>query len=1082
MKFLNTRLTGDYQSPDGKIYRVDSLHMSTKDLISFYLQREGEEELLMCSVYTRYLSRAVGVKKVGELLREVYGDFQIFSDFEQSRHNALNKKDIADGVKRKIVDPKLSRFVDTLEKKSEDFYHKLVYYEKNLIEEVFQIRDVNGLIIESLRLEMVEEGKRVQIRKLKDVEYIERETDRRESEFSITNIQSLDYISLQKDISWMKERNYRIVDTEEDLMLYLERMEATDSIVGFDTETSGLSINRLSLDHPKRDQLVGMCISIEKEEGIYVPIRQKKFNNIDETFVIEALRPYFCSKGAKKKNLVTHYGSFDWKVMFAYGWDLNITDDTYILQYLIDVREANSVKRLKVMSEKILGLQMIDLEDFFPSIRGGKRGNIQFSLLPYESVRHYGPTDADITRELYFELRPKLPNDMRFIYGVEIDLMKRLGKVEYYGIKIDLQKTIEMKEKVTEDRLVLEGEIYELAGEEFNINSGDQLGRILFDKLKYPSHGVTKGGKRSTGKDVLAILSSDRDKDGKPVYPLAKMVNDYKKMSQLLNLFLEKILRENVDGYLFPKYNQAGTQSGRISGSNPNLQQTSGKIRDLFIPDSDDHYFLIVDYSQVEYRIMVGLADQYDLVDFFRGNPEADYHIMMYAQMYNIPYHEVTSTQRDTGKTLNFGISYGMSPASLSLRLHGSNTKEQVADAESKIRDYFDSVANVRDYMTIIKDGAQLRGYVKTLFNRRRYISEFLKESPQHWEIERGKRKAGNTVVQGTAADIMKFSHVRVENTLDKLGKDVRVVASIHDELVLSVNKKYNPWDIINEVRNAMEIDLSKYNFPPLYIGANVGNTWGAGKVDSLEAPVLLMERKRAEIAEGKNLDTLSDPVQTFADDLKKFALEMVLDELKSSEITKVEDAIVVPRIIKYAGSYIGMGSDGRTLNDESQFAIKGLLAGESVEEVFSKLGKEAVLGEDYYAEALGDDENLDEDFENESDEESSIINYNRLQNYYEENKDNLLLESPVIRNAKEVYNESYSVMGFDRKLTVRIDNPNEKMINELMSYFEGINVPKGYEVYFQLGHRLKGTSYKTTRIDRLAIIDIIERNLAVGV
>lgn len=1064
MKFVNTKLEGNLLLNNGKEYRVESSQMSTKDLINFYLQNPDGSEMLICSVFTKYLSKAVGVKKAGEVAREVYGDYQVYTSYEELRNEAITQKNVPDGVRRKIVDEKLGSFVDVLEKKGPDFYHKLIYFEGSIIEEVIQYKNEEGGISRSLRLDLVSEGKKVQIVKLKGIEYVIRDSDTKGKDLGMANIQSLDYISLKKDITWMKERNYRIVDTKEDLLDYLNRMLLLDGIVGFDTETSGLSINRLAFDHPKRDQLVGICLSIESKEGIYIPLKQKKFNNLDESFVIETLRPYLSKEGDKARNIVTHYGSFDWKVMYGYGYDLNITDDTYLLQYLIDVREANAVKKLKVMSEKLLGLQMIDLEDFFPSVRGGKRGNIQFSLLPYESVRHYGPTDADITRELYFELRPKLPNDMRFIYGVEIDLMKRLAKVEYFGIKIDIEKTITQTEKVKLEKQDLEQKIYEFAGEVFNINSGDQLERILFDKLKYPSHGTTASGKRSTGKQVLEILAGDKDKNGKVMYPLAEMISIYKKKEKLLNSFLEKILRENVDGFLFPKYNQAGTQSGRISCNNPNLQQTSGEIRELFVPDSDDYYFLVVDYSQVEYRIMAGLGDQYDLVEFFKGNPEADFHIMMYAQMYGVPYDQVTSKQRKVGKTINFGVSYGMSPASLAIKLYGSSTKEQTEDASKKIVDYFDSVSNIRDYMTSIKDGAQLRGYVKTLFNRRRYIPEFMKENPKYYEIESGKRKAGNTVVQGTAADIMKFAHVRVENTLDKLGLDVRVVASIHDELVISVNKKHNHWMMIDVIRRAMEIDLSNYNFPPLYIGANVGQSWADGKKDNLEAPVLLMERKRQEVEAGLHQEASENPSEDFANELRQFALEMVLEEINKSGAKTLEDAYNIPRLNKYAGSYLG---------DDAEFAIKGLLAGESLETVFSQLGKSDVLGEDYYDEIEDDLEDLDI-----SEDDPTFINYEKLQNYYEDNKELLKLESPHIRKAKEVYNEGYSVMGFDRKLIVRIDTPTEGMIRELVAYFDSINVPKGYNVVFQLGHRYKETNFKAIKIDRLSIIEIIEKHL----
>lgn len=1072
MKFLNVHLEGEFHDRNGKVYKVESFHQSTKEIVNFYQEREEGEDLLVCSVYTKYLTKAEGVRKAGERIREYYGNYEVYMNYESIRNRANNGvgKEIKDVVRRKLVDSKLGKFVDVIEKKSEVFYHKLVMVDGNIIGEVIQKWANDGRLVEGLRLDLVKEGKQVKVNKIKGIEYVIREMSEKEKEVGIVNIRPLEYIEMQKNISWMKERNYRIIDTKEDLLEYVKKMEKVEDVIGFDTETTGLNINRLPFGHPKRDMLVGICLSIEDNEGVYIPIRQVKFNNLDEDFVIETLRPYLCSKSKKAKRVVTHFGAFDWKVMYGYGWDLNITDDTYILQYLIDVREANAVKKLKVMSKKILGREMIDLEDFFPTARGGKKAEIKFSLLPYESVRHYGPVDADITRELYFVLRPKLSEEMNFIYGVEINLLKRLGKVEYYGIRVDLEKTIEMRDKVLKEKEALEREIYEIAGEKFNINSSDQLERILFDKLKYPSHGVTSSGKRSTGKEVLKILADIKDKDGKKVYPLAGKLLEYKEKEKLLNSFLDKILRENVDGYLFPKYNQAGTQSGRIAGNNPNLQQTSGKIRELFIPDSEEYYFLIVDYSQVEYRIMAGLADQYDLVDFFRKNPEADFHIMMYSQMYGVPYDKVTSAQRKTGKTLNFGISYGMSPQSLALKLYGSNTKEQVEDARKKIADYFDSVANIRDYLQVVRDGARLRGYVKTLFNRRRYISEFLKENPTKAEIERGNRKAGNTVVQGTAADIMKFAHVRVENSFEKLNLDARVVASIHDELVILVNKKYNPWYMIDLVRRAMEIDLSKYNFPPLYIGANVGKTWGDGKKDNLEAPVILMERRRKEIEQGMHREPMEDPVEQVAEELKLFALEVIRDEVKKNKVKTVEEAKGIPRLYKYAENYIG--------KEEMDLAIKLILRGEEIENVLSKLKRVEILGEGYHEVVEDVFDELDEKVETEEEEEKTYINYEQLQNYFEENKDKLKLKSPEIRTAKKVYNERYSVMGFDRKVFIRIDTPTEGMIKELVEYLKENNVPKGYKVYFQIGNKFKETPFHLLRIDRIAIIDIIEKHL----
>lgn len=1087
MNNKSTRLDGKFKNKKGIEYRVELLSEHSKELINFYTASGiGNGEILICSVYTKYTSKT-GFKKVGSYLRETYGDYSIYSDFVDLRDYANKYKSdkLIKNSPKSIIDDKLGRFVNVIEQSSDDFYHKLIYDDNMISSEIIQRFTVDGLPSESLDLELTAIGKKVRATKLKSIEYVVRSKE--ETSMQTIMIQSLDYIALKKDIKWMLTRDYRIINEKQDLLDYVERMKSVNGVIGFDTETTGLRINRLPMDHPQRDNLVGICLSVEEKEGVYIPIRHTKFTNLDEDFAIETLRPLLSNEKDPETSekipatcdVVTHYGLFDWKVMYTYGWDLNITDDTYLLQYLIDVREANAVKKLKVMSEKILGLQMIDLQDFFPSVRGGAKADIQFSLLPYDSVRHYGPVDAGITRELFYVLRPQLPTDMKFIYGVEVELMKRFSRIEYYGIKLDISSLVEQQHQVHIEKDNLVAQIYQEAGEKFNINSGDQLERIMFDKLHYPSHGTTSSGKRSTGKQVLEILSKDKDKEGNLLYPVAAHVFEYKKKEKLLNSFLDKLVRENVDGFIFPHYNQCGAASGRISCNNPNLQQTTGLIREAFIPDSDDYYFLICDYSQVEYRVMSGLSDEYEVIDFFKNNPEADYHIMMYARMTGKKYEDVTHKERKQGKTLNFGISYGMSAPSLALKLNGSNTKEDVQDAENKIRDYFDSVPNIRDFLTVVRDRARLTGYVKTLFNRRRHINEFVKENPTSNEIEKGRRKAGNTIVQGTAADIMKFAHVRVENAIEKRGLDMRVVASIHDELVMLVNKKYNPWDMIAMVRNAMEIDLSVYNFPPLYIGANVGKSWADGKKDNLEAPVMLMNQRKREVEElGMHKEPMKDPVKQMADELKIFAIEQIKHEIDENNLKTEEEAHGIPRLMKYVGNYLG--------SEQGAFTIKGLLSGESVMDIFNKLEHIEIYGEDYFDEILDDmDENYFPDLDDldncevgNEDEEEEIIDYAKLQNYYENNKENLLLPETNVRTARETYNEDYSVLGFDKKVIVKINKPTVAMLESLNSYFESVNVPKGYQVYMSIKGKMKATDLHIPRIDRLKIISIIEDHI----
>lgn len=1091
MRKLRTKLEGTYINRKGRKFRVEISTENTKELYNFYgenmMQKEEvREEVLLCSVYIESTMRTGLSSNRTGTIQESYGDYSIYSEYKDFLNLAKTypEKDLDITKKTNISDPVNRMYLTVFEKRNARFLHKYSSHENNIINERIELYTADGgAPISFLDLEMTSTGKKVRANRMRGIKYVERESLATEAQTVL--IQPLEYIAKEKNIKWIFERDYRIINTKEEFEAYCERMKKERMLVGFDTETTGLRINRLPVGHAQRDLLVGICLSVENGEGVYIPIRQTKFNNLDETYVMDTLRPILSNSkdpetGKKTRaycDVVTHYGSFDWKVMYTYDWDLNITEDTYLLQYLIDVRQANAVKKLKVMSEKILGLQMIDLQDFFPSLRGGSKSEIKFSLLPYDSVRVYGPVDSGITRELFFKLRPLLPDDMQFIYGVEVQLMKRLSRIEYYGIRLDITKLREHGAKVEIEKNALEEEIYQLAGEQFNINSGDRLASIMYTKLNYPIHGYTSSGKPATGKKVMKILDSQKDLKGNALYPLAGKILDYKNKEKLLNSFLHKLVRENVDGYVFPKYNQAGAESGRISCNNPNLQQTSGAIREAFVPDSDDYYFLVCDYSQVEYRVMSGLADEFEVIDFFSKNPEADYHIMMYARMTGKKYEEVTSKERKQGKTLNFGISYGMGPESLAIALHGASTSEYVEDAKQKIRDYFDSVANIRDYLTDVRAKGRKEHFVRTLFNRRRYISEYMKENPSHAELERGHRKAGNTVVQGTAADIMKYAHVRVENAIEKRGIDMRVVASIHDELVMLVNKKYNPWQIISMVRDAMEIDLSRFNFPPLYIGANVGNSWSDGKVDNLECPVKLMELRKKECEEGLHTEAYSDPKSMVSDQLTLFAIQQVYDEIQEGNIQTLEEAHSRPRLMKYLGNYIGA--------DEHEFIVQGLLSGETPEKMCAQSKRIEVLGEDYYENILNDLKSLDADDSDIFDEEmmdgddydDTIIDYEKLRAHYDSQRNNLKQSDFMITNRKRKMTD-YAIQGYNKKLYINIAKPTKGMLEELNHYLKSVEVPKGYEVLLMANGNFVPLNMHISRIDRISLISIIEKHL----
>lgn len=759
---------------------------------------------------------------------------------------------------------------------------------------------------------------------------------------------TLEELQEERDLSWAKNKNYRILTEDEEIYEWLEGLDKTTEIVGFDTETTGLEVNRT-----KKDKLVGICMSYEDNAGVYFPIRQERFENVKmgEEKLLELLRPYCDKNSPKAKDLVLHNGGYDWKVMKMYGWELNIVYDTLIRQSVKNVSQAKNLYKLKQIVKSVFGHDVVELEDMYVDrskaeireiarmVNSGqatcneitkrklRKAEKQDDLMDFrfasrEFVELYGSGDADFPRLLHKEMDKSWDRELDFIYRLEISVVPVLGEQEYYGVRTVREGFDKLHKKAEERLRELEADIFKEAGEEFNINSNKQLGYILFEKLGCPKNPKfkTKKGQWSTSGDTLQALENYVDRDGNMQFPIVKKLREYSKVEKLINSFYAKIPEMVSEDYLFSQYRQMGADTGRISNSKPNLQQTEKTSREFMVPDTTDHYFLICDYSQVEYRIMAGMSGEKKVVDFFTEDAEADYHILAYANMMRKSYEDVTSAERKVGKVLNFGTTYGLEDESLALKLYGDDSKFAQRKANQARKDYFAGVPILRDYFEEIRDLAEERGYAETLFGRRRLIPEFQNGIRKLSDYKRGsgRRKAGNHPVQGTAADIMKMAMVRVRNAFRKEGWDesmARLVMNIHDELVMQLHKSINPWYVTKIVREAMEMDLSEHGFPPLYIGANVGYSWKDGKADELEAPVYLMDEKIAEIdamlERGEELPTYDDPKAMWKEEINKFVLRVLKEESKKGykdketgevhEIKTYSDAMKNPRLAKYS-------------------------------------------------------------------------------------------------------------------------------------------------------------------------------------
>ena len=296
----------------------------------------------------------------------------------------------------------------------------------------------------------------------------------------------------------------------------------------------------------------------------------------------------------------------------------------------------------------------------------------------------------------------------------------------------------------------------------------------------------------------------------------------------------------------------------------------SKEIRDLIVP-RPGYYMIDIDYSQVEYRVMAALAGELDVIEDFK-DPFADFHELMASRMFNVPLDEVTGIQRRDGKTLNFGVSFGMGDYSLAQNLFKDTSPESVEKAAKKRHEYFSGVPCIRDMFINIKDFAELNGYVETYFFRRRYLPDIQSKNFRIKENER--RKAGNTRVQGTAADIMKIAFCRLAKLIKVKGFDIKIVGTIHDELLLEVNNKINPWQVVKMAREAMELVIPR--FPPLYTGITVCRDWSDGKVDCLEIPIPLADIRINEVDKGMLNESVANPFYYVVDDIKWFCKEFI--------------------------------------------------------------------------------------------------------------------------------------------------------------------------------------------------------------
>ncbi|MES2204333.1 MAG: DNA polymerase I, partial [Pseudomonadota bacterium] len=595
-------------------------------------------------------------------------------------------------------------------------------------------------------------------------------------------------------------KKYHTILTLEDLNSWAEKLK-TAELISFDTETT-------SVDYMQA-KLVGFSFAITTDEACYVPLAHDYENaptQINFLDAIAIIQPILENTAIKKigQNL-----KYDYEVLKNMGITLRgIIGDSMLESYIYNSTATRH--DMDSLAHKYLHHQTIKFED----IAGKGAKQITFNLVPIEQAGPYAAEDAAIALELHQYFSSRLEEKpAKILSEIEVPLITVLAEIELNGVGIDKlqleQQSLELGDRLKQ----LETEIYQLAGAIFNINSPMQLQEILFDKMCLPVLKKTPKGQPSTAEEVLAELALD--------YPLPKCIMEYRQLNKLKSTYTDQLPKQ-IDtntGRVHSSFHQAVAATGRLSSSNPNLQnipvktEAGRKIRKAFVARRG-YKIIAADYSQIELRIMAHLSNDPGFQHAFQNN--LDIHKATAAEIFNVPLEEVTPLQRRSAKAINFGLIYGMSSFGLAKQLG----LERGA-AQNYINRYFERYPGVKKYMDDIRQLAHKQGYVETFFGRRLYLPSI--NADNKMQQQAAERMAINAPMQGTAADIIKLAMIRVHEWLNIHEPKTIMIMQVHDELVFEVPEE-NVQSIIEKLKPIMEgaATLSV----PLIVDVGVGDNW----------------------------------------------------------------------------------------------------------------------------------------------------------------------------------------------------------------------------------------------------------------
>ena len=590
---------------------------------------------------------------------------------------------------------------------------------------------------------------------------------------------------------------YQSIESDFAFDLFLKQLLEKKSVC-FDTETTSLN--------PLEAKLVGIAFSWEAHKGFYIPFpnEQEKTQQL-----IEKLRPFFENENIEKigQNL-----KYDIKVLHKYNLSVEgPLFDTMIAHYLINPDMRHN---MNILAETYLNYMPMAIEELI-----GKKGKHQKSMrsVSLETITEYAVEDADITYQLaqHFKKEMSDANTLNLFNSIEIPLIKVLASMELEGIRLDVDFLKSLSLDLNNDIKTLEQNIFDKAGEVFNIASPKQLGVILFEKLKLVDKPKkTKTGQYSTAEDVLSYLAKDHE--------IIRNILEYRGLAKLKSTYVDALPEQVLQstGRIHTEYLQTVAATGRLSSINPNLQnipirtERGRQVRKAFVPRNEDYILLAADYSQIELRVIAALSEEETMIEAFKNGE--DIHASTASRVFNVSLSEVNREQRSNAKTVNFGIIYGVSAFGLSNQTDLSRT-----EAKALIDTYYATYPKLRAYIADQIDFARDNGYVKTISDRRRYLKDINSRNA----VVRGaaERNAVNAPIQGSASDIIKIEIINIYKNLNKGDFKSKMLLQVHDELVFDV---YKPE--LESIKSLIKTEMENaYTMVvPLDVELDIGKNW----------------------------------------------------------------------------------------------------------------------------------------------------------------------------------------------------------------------------------------------------------------